>query len=414
MQKNKVNKYGFAIILVMLIMTTLLFLSLYILSFALNENLIAESQTLGAKTYYLAEAGINNMLWLVKNDSDTMSNFETQSAWSTSTVMQDPFGANSGTCTTTLTNTSPAHAEIIAQAHTVLGAKKSAQRTIKTLIFKPMGDSGVAGSSGYADGNIKIFGSQVNFLKGDAHSNNVFNINKGSVVTVEGDLRAVGNYLNNGSTLNLSLGGEIYAANEPNGPADEIAMPAVDFNSSDPNSYYNRADKIYSTNDFDDLMDTNQILTLTDPITYVEGDVELKGEQTLKLENALLVVERDFTVGFKKNGHGRNGPSSVIVTHTSGKPSGILAGRHVDFKEYTDTIDINGIVYAVNLMNLTNINDFYTNNFYVKGGLLARKLTMTSCWQEISIEHDNEILASVLDDQGSAPTIVIEHWEEEY
>ena len=82
-------------------------------------------------------------------------------------------------------------------------------------------------------------------------------------------------------------------------------MPAIDFNSSDSGSYKNQATIIYSESDFDDLMDTNQVLTLTDPITYVTGNVELKGDQTLIIDEALLIVERDFTIGFKKNGHSR-------------------------------------------------------------------------------------------------------------
>lgn len=411
-KKKSGNNCGFAIVLVILITTSLLFLSLYILSFSITENLISDSQSLGTKAYYLAEAGMNEMIWLIKNDADYRIKFEQESTWSTSTVRIDPFGAGSGICTTTITNSSPAHAEIISQASVVLGGNRSSQRALKTLVFKPLGQSGVASSSGYADGNIDISNSIVNFFNGDAHSNNVFTINNNSVVTIDGNLNAVGNYID-AATITLNLGGDIFAANMPNGPAAAIAMPAVDFNSADPNSLINKATIVYSPAAFDSLMDASQVLTLTDPITYVTGDVELKGDQTLILNNALLVVERDFTIGFKNTGHSRSGPSNLYIYGATGTPSGILAGRHIDFKQYTEIVDIYGVVYAVDQMNLTNI-DSYTTQFDVRGGLLARKLTMTSCWFPIDITHDNDVLVSTLGTASSSPTIVIEHWEEEY
>ncbi|MCK5320758.1 hypothetical protein KAJ61_05220 [Candidatus Parcubacteria bacterium] len=411
---KKINKQqkGITIILVLLITTSLMFLALYLLNFSLTEKLIAKSQSLGNRAYYLSEAGINEIVWLLKNNSQYQTNFETENSWATTTSRIDPFGSNTGSYSATITNSSPAHGEILSIGTINLSSGHSAQRVIKILVYKPMGQSGIASSSGYADGNIDISNSLVNFINGDAHSNNVFTINNSSVVNVSGNLNAVGNYIKAGSAT-VTLGGDFYAANMPNGPATEIPMPAVDFNSSDPGSYKNRATIIYSESDFDDLMDINQVLTLTDPITYVTGDVELKGDQTLIMDKALLIVEKDFTVGFKKNGHSRIGPSNLIIQSASGTPAGVLTGRHVDFKQYTEIVDIYGVVYAADKMNLTGI-DSYTTQFDVRGGLLARKLTISSCWQPINITHDNEILINTLGSASSSPTIIIEHWEEEY
>ena len=411
-QKIRKQQKGIVIILVILITSSLMLLSLYLLNFSLTEKLISKSQTLGNKAYYLAEAGINEMVWLIKNDSEYQTKFETESSWATTTSRMNPFGANTGSYSVTLTNTSPAHGEILSLGTINLSSGQSSQRAVKILVYKPMGQSGIASSSGYADGNIDISNSLVNFINGDAHSNLVFTINGSSVVNIDGNLKAVGNYIK-ATTATVNLGGDFYAATMPNGPAAEIFMPAGDFNSADPNSYKNRATIIYSASDFDDLMEINQVLTLTDPITYVTGDVELKGDQTLIMDEALLIVEKDFTIGFKENGHSRSGPSNLIIQSASGTPAGVLSGRHVDFKQYTEVVDIYGVVYAADSMNLVGI-DSYTTQFDVRGGLLARKLTISSCWQPINITHDNEILVNTLSSASSSPTIIIEHWEEEY
>ena len=413
-QKIHKQQKGITIILVILIISSLMFLSLYLLNFSLTEKLIAKSQTLGSQAYYLSEAGINEMVWLIKNNSEYQTKFETESSWATTTFRVNPFGVNTGTYSATITNSSPAHGEIVSVGTINLSSGQSSRRVVKILVYKPMGTSGIASSSGYADGNIDISNSLVNFINGDAHSNLVFTINGSSIVNIDGNLKAVGNYIEAvTATVTLGLGSDFYAANMANGPAAEIPMPAVDFDSADPNSYINRATIIYSASAFDNLMGANQVLTLTDPITYVTGNVELKGDQTLIMDEALLIVEKDFTIGFKEDGHSRTGPSNLIIQSASGTPAGVLAGRHVDFKQYTETVDIYGVVYATDSMNLVGI-DAHTTQFDIRGGLLARKLTISSCWQPINITHDNEMLINTLGSASSSPTIIIEHWEEEY
>ena len=57
------NNRGVELIMTILLMTIILFLAAYLLDAALIENRIAISQSWGAKTYYLAEAGIQDMVW---------------------------------------------------------------------------------------------------------------------------------------------------------------------------------------------------------------------------------------------------------------------------------------------------------------------------------------------------------------
>ena len=415
------NNKGIALVITVITITLFLFLAIYFLSVASTEKLIARSHATGNKVYYLAEAGINEMVWLIKNNSTYRDNFENDASWTASTTRDNPFGPNTGSYTASIINSSAAHGEIISTGSIDIGNGNTAQRVIRTFVYKAMGTSGVDDSSGYADGNINISDSIVNFYNGSAHSNNTFIINNSSVVNIDTDLKALGVYNEHHSATVTIASGTIYASNyDPPGPAAEIEMPAVDFDSAEPTSYLNIADDVYTENEFKNLMEDNQNLVLTASTTYVTGSVELKGAQTLTI-NGLLVVEKDFTVGFNDNwaSAGRNcpgncGPSNLYINHASGTPAGIFAGRHVDFKQYTGDVEIYGVVYANDLMNLTNIAADVSNDFDVTGGLIARKLTATSCQEPINITHDNNILMDSLGSASTSPTIVVEHWEEEY
>lgn len=408
------NNKGIALIITVITTSLFLFLATYFLSTSSIEKSIARSHATGNKVYYLAEAGINEMVWLIKNNSDYKSDFENNASWTATTTRINAFGPNTGSYTVVITNSSKAHGEIISTGYIDIGNGNTAQRVIRTFIYKAIGESGIEDSGGYADGNINISDSNVNFSNGSAHSNNTFVINNSSIVNIDTDLKAVGVY-NEHFSATVTVSGDIYASNYPNGPANEIPMPAVDFNSAEPTSYFNIADDVYTENEFEDLMKNNQNLILNASTTYVTGNVELKGAQTLTV-NGLLVVEKDFTVGKneKWNAAGRIGPSNLYISHASGTPSGILAGRHADFKQYTGDVEISGIIYANDLMNLTNIAANASNNFNVTGGLIARKLTVTSCQEIINITHDNNIITDSLGSASTSPAIVVEHWEEEY
>lgn len=408
--KNTKNNDGIALLVTILLMSLILFLSLYFLTFSLNENRIANSQTLGTKTYYLAEAGIAEMVWKLKNNSTYQDNFENNPSWTMSFTHDDPFGLNSGSYTVNITNSNEAHAEIVSTGSINLGSGKNTQRVIRTYVYKALGQTGLEDKSGYADGNIDISGSIVNFYNGSAHSNNVFTVNGGSFIYVESDLNAAGNYLESWTSSSNILG-SIYAANYPPA-AEEVDMPAIDFDSIATSSLKNRADIIYSSDDFEDLMWDNQNLILNNNITYVEGDVEIKGAQTLTI-NGLLVIERDLEVGVKNNWKSRSGSNSIIVNHASGTPSGILVGRQINIKEYTNTINATGVIYANDQINIINIQPGISS-FDIVGGLVSRKLTITSSWQPINITHDNNILMEVFEATEYSPIILVEHWEEEY
>jgi hypothetical protein len=403
---------GIALIVTILLMSLILLLSIYFLNFSLTEGRIAHSQSYGAKTYYLAEAGIAEMVWRLKNDATYETNFETDPSWQETFVRNNPFGPESGSYTVTITNSDLAYGEIVSTGAINIGDGTN-QRVVKTQVYRAMGSGDIDDNGGYADGNIDISLSNVDFYNGSSHSNLNFIVNGASTVNIDTDLNVVNNFVKS-DLSEVNVAGVTYAANvDPPGPAEEIEMPAVDFNSADANSYINIADVIYTQAEFETLMENNQSLTLNDPITYVEGDIDARGGQTLII-NGLLVVERDFDIGRKECWQGvtRCGNSSLTINHTEEQASGILAKRKVEFNSWSGNMNINGIVYATDQLNILNFPLGY--NFNVIGGLLSRKLTITSSWQTINITYDSETISSSLSATEFSPIITVEHWEEEY
>jgi len=52
-----------------------LLLGTYFLSLGLTETKITKSEEISAKTYYLAESGINEAIWKLENDETARNNF---------------------------------------------------------------------------------------------------------------------------------------------------------------------------------------------------------------------------------------------------------------------------------------------------------------------------------------------------
>ncbi len=407
--KPKLNNKGIALILAVMLMTLVLILSLYFLNFSLSEMQISNSQITGEKAYYLAESGIAEMIWKLKNDPAYQNDFQTNPSWTTSFTRTDPFGPNSGSYTVSIANTDLASGDIVSTGNVNINGRIG-QRVIKTKAFKALGvNISTGNNASYANGNINISFSEVNFHTGGIQSNGNIIINGGSTVNIEGDVNATGNFLVQDIST-ASTSGAIHAANHPPAAA-QVPMPAIDFDSNASTSYENRATAVYTSSQFDNLMQNNQNLTLNNPITFVNGNVELKGGQTLTL-NGLLVVDKDFIDGHSLCRGFRCGTNNLIVNYASGTPAGILAKGKVDFELWTGNVNANGVIYADDQLNIISLP--LGGNFTEVGGLISRMLTITSVWQPINITFNSNYLSDILGSTTFSPTITVEHWEEEY
>ncbi len=401
---------GIALILTIMVMALILFLALYVLSSALTESRIAKSQSWSAKTYYLAETGMQDMIWKLKNDAAYKTNFETDADWTASFTRTDPFGASSGSYTVSLVNSSLAHGEITASSSISLGGGKYSQRIIKTKIYKAISDSFLGNITGYGDHDMEISNSVLNIYNGGIHANHDFKAKNSSTIYIEKDLSVVHDYTKD-INATVTIGGDTYSRQNPPAP-DTMDMPAVDFDSGQPTSYKNKADIIYDEDDFEDLMEDNQTLTLNNDITYVDKDVELKGGQNLII-NGLLVIEHDLEIGDDRCWGSRCGYSTITVNNTPGKASGILVKHKIEFKEWTGDVNVSGLIYASQDLKIDNLPIAY--DFNVSGAMIGgHNFDINGTTRPINITKNDETFVGVIGSAEFSPIIMVEHWEEEY
>src|SRR3989344_1981169 len=73
--QNREKTSGFVLVLSVLILTALLLAGSYLITISGTERKIADAQATATKNYYLAEAGVNEMIWDIKNQPLVSSAF---------------------------------------------------------------------------------------------------------------------------------------------------------------------------------------------------------------------------------------------------------------------------------------------------------------------------------------------------
>lgn len=402
MKQNNNNQKGFILMTTLLVMSLLLMMVVYLVNFTITEVKISNSQTVATKTYYLAESGIAEAIWRIKNNATWKTNFEENASWTT-TFTRDPAVYPNGSYQIDITNSGKAKGEIVVTAFLDVNGS-IAKRVVKTSIYRALG-SAVGNNAELADGNIDISASVVNILNGSLFANGNIILNIWSVLNVEDAVMATGN-------INQHWTSTLNATTQEEG-AEPIPLPAISFDDiNDPNSYINLADNIYTESEFEDLMEANQNLTLNG-ITYVTGDIDIQGAQNLTI-NGTLVADDDIKVGKLTTSccwNGRCGASNITINQVSSStPAGLLAKDKIYFELCLGNFDAEGLIYANDQINILSI----PNPFNITGGLISRKLTITSVWQGINLTYSNDVINNTLSDPTFSPIVTVEHWEEEY
>ena len=218
-------------------------------------------------------------------------------------------------------------------------------------------------------------------------------------------------------------------------PPSQLEVPLVDFDfdypeCTSPNSFKYSAQalsSVYSASDFEDLLWNAEggTLTLNNEITYVAGDINLKGGRNL-IVNGILVADGNIYIGEEKkwtrDGQTDEGFSQLKINQPSGlsPPSGLLAQGKISFGSYVvfpQDPDIEGVIYACNWITIESVTD----TFDIKGGIITRKLDLNYL-EQLNITLDNDIIRyglgyeinGVLINPTFSPTVNIDHWEESY
>jgi hypothetical protein len=460
------KKKGVILVIATLLLGVLLTLGAYFLTFTITESKISKSQSAAVQTYYLAEAGINEAIWKIKNDPVWKENFITPPTcynWSATSGGGSSLVSN-GYFNIQIQNTECGRGEIISTATLDMPNGKTAQRIVKTKVFKSIGslvgDSAIL-SSGSSE-NIDLTATAMNVYDGNLSSNNNLNINLFSNIDVYDDPdteKLEGKTLAE-NNLNVSWGSTLDALSscaknvcqgdctEQGCPPAAISMPMIDFDSDDPNSYKSKAAAdqaagkcsvlcngvpcdnkcIYTSSQFSDLLwavGKDGTLTLSNGITYITGQIDLKGSRRLIVNGVLLadgtvgVGETEcWTVQRKKD----CGNDQVTVNDPGiGKPSGILTKGKMNFGFYSSfqNMEMHGLLYASDEIKFVSLPWI----FRVYGGIIGRKFSVVSIWASLNVYLDNNIITEAIwggsqppegETPPFSPVVTIEHWEESY
>ena len=205
------------------------------------------------------------------------------------------------------------------------------------------------------------------------------------------------NVINVVSGGRLTLNGTSYQS----APTTTIDMLQIDFDSTDPNSWKNRAlasGTVYTETQFKNLPSG----TTLNGIIYVTGEAEIIGKNFTI--NGVLIADEEIEITL----------SGQIVTVTADPiyGGGLLSKDDVEFTTAGGTITINGLIYAADDLEITSSG----TNFTVNGSLTGFDARITASGGSIILNYVPENFLPVIDPSynTTAPIIQIDHWEEQY
>ncbi len=471
-----IRQKGVIVVIAFLALGILLLLSAYLLSFTTVESKTAESQAVSVKTYYLAEAGINEAIWKLKNDQAWEDGFVNEpecQTWQTSFTRS--YLPNTATIVS-IQNSQCARGEITATSTITLSGGKKAQRVVRVKVLKSLGslteDSPVF--AGAPSGESTIQASIMDVFEGNIFINNNFNIKLWSQVSAEGRALIVGN--NTVSQESILNADGVCAKNicqststcacadqekfdecsQNSCPPKSFSMPTIDFDSPEPTSYKNKtltaqsqgqcsvvgknaqsvtvlnsADCLFSESEFEDflwLVGEGGKLILEHKTQgaavstyYVEGGINLEGGRSLEI-NGILVADGTVNIGEKSQWKGDSGFNQLTISDPGvGFPSGLLTKAKINFGFYAafQDISITGLIYSQDEIRLVSVPTILN----VVGGIVARKFSLTSAWSHLNIYLDNDIIREGVwggptppggERPPYSPVVTVEHWEESY
>lgn len=180
---KELREQGLALIVIILLMFLILSLAVYFLSFSLTEERMADSQKWGIKTYHLAEAGLTEMFWKLKNNDTYKNNFMNDADWVETITRSEPFGENGTFYEVTIRNEDKGKGEMVATGTIEIAEGRIARRVVKSKIYKaiPADEEATStldlhNSALFAEKKIEISHSDVD-IGGTLHSNDNIKVN---------------------------------------------------------------------------------------------------------------------------------------------------------------------------------------------------------------------------------------------
>ena len=415
MKKTKDKNKSYVLVSVLVIMSVMLVLTYFLADALFSELAIARNQKAATVAFHLAEAGVQEAVWLIQNDADARYKFLNTEDGKTEFSHDDPALVSGGSYQVVIQNTAKGTATITSTGLFAIGLK-TAQRKILVNVTKAItpppydydGAIFTGGSTGEED--ITITAAELNITADGSLISNRDIWFTLSQVNVAKDILAKRNIRNVFS--NVTAGGEI-RENDPG----TYTMPSIDVTSDDPNSYKKRAqappNQYYTAKEFDDMMHAQHDLNF-DGIVYVAGGINIVAKKWSEppptvTVNGVLVAEGSIDVGTPL----RRG--TLTINHIEGQPSGVITLAKLTAWAYSQ-INITGLVYVGDRFSFDpwfNL-DPSSKDINIKGGILCRRFEGRGL-RTINIELDKNLINEPLQPSPpETPIIQFQHWEEEY
>lgn len=391
------KRSGFIIIAVSLVITALLFMAGYMVEQSISETRISKSENSATKAYYVAEAGVNNAIYLLKNDSTWKNGFLAGTLNNISSSQNSVF-SNAASYEISATSISPGVVDITTTGYFTIGNKQS-KRQIKTRLARATGNNTEWEQSVYTGGG----GGNNGFLNverdcsatgGTLHANQNFKVKKATLDVYDGIVSSSNNIIEN-------AGGQIILHNSTQQEdVDDIDMPSLDIDSSSPTSLKNRANQTYTATAFANLASG----TILNGITFVSGNA-VWTNKNLTI-NGILAASGDITINLSSN--------KTITVNSSASGSGLASKGTITITlNSSSTATINGLIYGAYATNYAITN----STFSLTGGSITYRTNFTGSGGSCSLVYDNNLVITPLDpvlNGSESPIIEVNHWEEQY
>jgi Tfp pilus assembly protein PilX len=401
----------------MVIMMVMLVITYFLADALFSEMAIANNQKAATLSFHLAEAGTQEAVWRVQNDTATRNTFLNTTAGVT-TFSHNGALLNGGSYTVTIQNTAKGAATITATGLYTFGLKQ-AQRVITLNVYQttspaPYTLDGVLMVGGPNPGDINLTNTTISQDSGYDPSSiigggNIFATNATINLTKDylsdkqisftnANLTAAGNVLSNQnlSSKNSNVKGATVQGNY-NPPLPAYNLPMVDVTSSCATNLNSYKCLAQSQGQYYNSSQTykNQSNLTFNGITYVAGSVTFTNVSNLTI-NGILVAEGSISF---------TNVSNLTVNHTTG-PSGLITLQNLNTTNFTGVV--NGLVY-VGVQAGVAVN----TNLTINGALLAHSFSATNATLKLNFNKDwvNEALQP---GATNSPVIQFQHWEEEY
>ena len=349
----------------------------------------------------MAETGINEMLWKIKNDSATGQAFLNGTLSSSSDINRTSvFGDSKAGYQVTARNTATGEAWIYSTSTYQIGNSTS-QRVVKSYITQATGSGAewdfatfAGGRGSQQNGNFRFNGTGIVMTAngGRLHANQEFKVQGVELIVNDGAVTSA-------NVINIVSGGQLTLNNSyQDAPTSTVDMLQIDFDSDDPNSFKNRATATYTESQFKNLANN----TTLNGIIYVTGDAEITGKNLTI--NGVLVAEGDVKITISG--------TTVDVNADATYGGGILSKEDVTFVSSGGTIEVDGLIFASDNLDITNSGA----NITVNGSMAGFDAEITRSGGTITLNFIPENFQQVIDPalNGSSPIIQIDHWEEQY